>query len=143
MPGKKASDFQVGQWVGFTTERTEIFGKGLERRVNPVVDIHTGSGLEYVGIEYLHTGTKHIGGFDPENLLTAEETEELLYHCSYCGKEGHNRRTCLDLARHSGKHFSAIEEVDVYKKGSTIDGLFLGAGDLFAVTRKGDSRSPF
>jgi hypothetical protein len=96
MPGYSLSDFEIGQWVGMSDEKWDQMGKYPDRkRIGKVVGFKSGEFVKVKG--YKAYDLNEEGGFYPSSLLTAEETEEQLYCCSYCGKEGHNRRTCPEV----------------------------------------------
>lgn len=138
MPGKSTSDFEVGQWVAITEAR-KLESKQAWR-FTAVGEIFAISGgmvlLKHYWKNEDGTASGSTGGFFPYNVHTADEMEELMYHCSYCGVEGHNRRTCpkLELAEKGDMKVN-------YSRGIKIDFSSLKEEDLFMVKLKGDHSS--
>lgn len=128
MPGKRLSDFEPGQWVAFSDSKWNGMNGGRPKaKYNRIVQV-TKTYETYVQVVgWTKDDITQTGGFMPTSLLTAEETEDQLYCCSYCGKEGHNRRTCPEA--------NGITEVGVEKEyiPSGMDPMDLKKGDLFMV----------
>ena len=139
MPGSSWSDFQDGEWLGIAFDCPE---KGMVGKFK-LIDPATGS-ITF----YNSDGTPIIGDADkhklhgvsitwtyPSSLFTAKETEEILYHCSYCGKQGHNRRTCPGL----GETIAEVKRN--FSRGDQIDPSDLQPEDEFMVEFVGRERN--
>lgn len=149
MPGESWEDFEVGQWVGiaFDCEFKRRVGKIVAIQIKPDatnpsfhVAFYDSEGNLIPGhaeTHKLHHSSSSWG--DPSSLYTAYETEEILYHCSYCGTEGHNRRTCPKLE--GTEHVSAKGEKVEYRRGEEVNLHELNKGDLVKVEYKPEPTS--
>lgn len=122
MPGKSLDDFEVGQWVGIA------FDSSIKGKVGKIVAFEESSihvalydkhGELIPGTCENHKIHKSSCSWSyPSSLYTPKETEEILYHCSYCGEEGHNRRTCpVENLTYMEENVKVVE----YIKGEQID----------------------
>lgn len=124
MPCESFDELEVGRYYGIAFE-----GHRNTRKV-----------FKFTGIEEdsaVLKGSGDEGGKDrwsyPSSIYTADETEEILYHCSFCGAAGHNRRTCPKV---TGVEIKTGDEMEKsYLKGKRIDNpmLICNVGDLVMV----------
>jgi hypothetical protein len=144
MPGKYTKEFEDGQLVAFSDEKWARMSHKENHRVARVVGI---DGIFVTVSHWIKGREDKTGGFYPDSLMTHEETkafletypdfesEEELYNCSYCGLEGHNRRTCPKLSSAEKDSKEVVSMLTEYANGPELEWEAINRGDLIQVKR--------
>lgn len=131
----KDRGFEVGNYYGLK------FAKhSYSEKVGKLVEfLDRDGGYVSAVFEFDGDSKKRSRWGNPGSFYTAEETEDILYHCSWCGEAGHNRRTCPSYAKHMGSATASSaskEEKLIYSRGMRIDPWTeIKAGDLVMVEK--------